>query len=135
MSRLLTELHPLLLNKFKLFDIECKKVEINYIVTCTHRTYAEQDALYAKGRTIPGPIVTNAKAGQSAHNVYNQNIPAACAFDIVVMDAGKPSWDVKDENWHMIGNVGIVVGLEWAGTWSNFREYPHFQLFNWRQYA
>src|SRR5688572_8244426 len=32
------------------------------------RTYAEQDALYAKGRTRPGPKVTNAQGGFSNHN-------------------------------------------------------------------
>ena len=29
------------------------------------RTIAEQDALYAQGRTKPGPIVTKAKGGSS----------------------------------------------------------------------
>lgn len=32
------------------------------------RTFAEQDALYAQGRTKPGKKVTNAKGGQSVHN-------------------------------------------------------------------
>ena len=31
------------------------------------RTYAEQDALYARGRTAPGPKVTNARGGYSNH--------------------------------------------------------------------
>ena len=37
-------------------------------IFCGLRTYAESDALYAQGRTKPGKIVTNAKAGQSYHN-------------------------------------------------------------------
>jgi peptidoglycan LD-endopeptidase CwlK len=41
------------------------------------RTYAEQDALYAQGRTTPGNIVTNARAGYSNHNF-------GIAFDIGV---------------------------------------------------
>jgi len=32
------------------------------------RTSSEQEALYAQGRTTPGHIVTNAKAGESMHN-------------------------------------------------------------------
>jgi hypothetical protein len=36
--------------------------------THTLRTIAEQDALYAQGRTKPGKKVTNAKGGQSYHN-------------------------------------------------------------------
>jgi len=33
-----------------------------------HRTNERQAELYAKGRTEPGPRVTNAKPGQSKHN-------------------------------------------------------------------
>src|SRR5579859_3440231 len=32
------------------------------------RTYEQQDALYAQGRSKPGQIVTKAKGGQSNHN-------------------------------------------------------------------
>ncbi|WP_251139629.1 M15 family metallopeptidase [Exiguobacterium sp. s39] len=32
------------------------------------RSIAEQNVLYAKGRTTPGPIVTQARGGQSNHN-------------------------------------------------------------------
>ena len=39
------------------------------------RTYAEQDALYAQGRTRPGNVVTNARGGYSNHNF-------GIAFDI-----------------------------------------------------
>jgi peptidoglycan L-alanyl-D-glutamate endopeptidase CwlK len=137
MSRLITDLHPLLQDKFALFDIDCKKQNIDYIVTCTHRTYAEQDALYAQGRTVSGAIVTCAKGGDSAHNVYKDaehTIPNACAFDICLMENGKPQWEVG-AGWHALGAAGLIVGLDWAGVWTDFREYPHFQLPNWRQYV
>lgn len=42
------------------------------------RTFAEQDYLYSKGRTISGPRVTNAKGGSSYHNY-------GLAFDIVML--------------------------------------------------
>ena len=71
-------------------------------------------------RTAPGKIVTNAKAGQSFHNFR-------CAVDVVPIVAGKPRWDVKDEVWQKIGALGKAQGLEWAGDWKRFREYPHFQ--------
>nr|WP_295770097.1 M15 family metallopeptidase [Rhodoferax sp.] len=41
------------------------------------RSCAEQDALYAQGRTAPGNKVTNAKSGDSNHNF-------GIAFDIGV---------------------------------------------------
>lgn len=39
-----------------------------YIVSSGLRSMSTQDALYAQGRTAPGPIVTNARAGESPHN-------------------------------------------------------------------
>src|SRR4051812_28460317 len=41
---------------------------INAQIISGTRTYAEQDALYAKGRTTDGPVVTNARSGYSNHN-------------------------------------------------------------------
>ena len=29
--------------------------------------------------------------------------------------------------WKKVGNVGKLVGLEWAGEWKKFKEFPHFQ--------
>lgn len=44
--------------------------ELGYVVKviCGTRSWTEQNELYAKGRTAPGPRVTNAKAGSSWHN-------------------------------------------------------------------
>src|SRR5215471_18388685 len=41
---------------------------IEILVVQGLRTWAEQDALYAQGRTASGQIVTNARGGQSYHN-------------------------------------------------------------------
>ena len=46
----------------------CLKRGHSYHATSGYRTYGEQMALWAKGRTSPGGKVTNAKGGQSAHN-------------------------------------------------------------------
>jgi hypothetical protein len=45
------------------------------------RSFAEQDALYAQGRTKPGKIVTKARGGFSNHNF-------GVAFDIGVFKGG-----------------------------------------------
>ena len=105
------------------------KAGIDFIVTSTYRNDKDQDALYALGRTVKGKIVTNAKAGQSRHNIVGAGgIPAAEAFDIVIMSNGKPDWDVKNPNWKKAGKIGVAVGLDWAGNWKSFVEYPHFEL-------
>ena len=135
-SRKITDLHPLLQERYKAFEIECERQKLDYLVTCTYRSGIEQDQLYAQGRTTFGRIVTCAKAGDSAHNVTTADgKPNACAFDVVIMRDGKPIWDSADKDWHSIGAVGLILGLDWAGVWKTFREYPHFQLTNWRQYC
>ena len=50
-------------------------------IICGTRSYAEQTALYAQGRTAPGPIVTDAPAGYSNHNF-------GIAFDVGILREG-----------------------------------------------
>ena len=61
------------------------------IIVQSLRTFPEQNALYAQGRTKPGPRVTKAKGGQSYHNY-------GLAIDFCLQLKGKDiSWDtVKD---------------------------------------
>ena len=57
----------------------CKAEGINVAISETLRTAAEQDALYAKGRTKPGNIVTNAK-GSSYRSQHQWGIAFAEAI-------------------------------------------------------
>lgn len=84
-----------------------------------YRSPKEQDYLYAQGRTRSGPIITNAKAGQSLHNY-------GVAVDIVFTFNGQPSWD-NSHPWSLLGQVGKDVGFEWGGDWKGFVDRPHFQ--------
>ena len=119
-SRSLDELLPSVRTRVQQFLDSAKAQGIDLLVTSTYRDNASQDALYAQGRTTVGRIVTNAKAGQSWHNYR-------CAVDVVPVVAGKPRWDVKDAVWQEVGRLGKAAGLEWAGDWKRFKEYPHFQ--------
>lgn len=119
-SRSLDDLIPPARVRVQAFLDAAKAAGVDLLVTSTYRDNASQDALYAQGRTKPGKIVTNAKAGQSWHNYR-------CAVDVVPIVAGKPRWDVKDEVWQQVGKLGKAAGLEWAGDWKKFKEYPHFQ--------
>lgn len=100
------------------------------IITCTWRSNEEQEKLYAIGRTIKGRKVTNAKPGQSKHNLVDAKTgkPAAEAFDIAILVAGKLDWNLDSQSWQIAGSIGEKLGLEWAGRWERFREGPHFQL-------
>jgi peptidoglycan L-alanyl-D-glutamate endopeptidase CwlK len=127
MSRSLDELHPEVRRMFDAFAASCFAESLDILVTCTWRSPAEQDRLYAQGRTTPGKIVTNARAGQSSHNFTLNGKPASLAFDIVPLDGGKPIWAVSNPVWQRLGQLGTAAGLEWAGNWKRFREFPHFQ--------
>lgn len=83
------------------------------------RTYAEQDALYAQGRTTPGKIVTHARAGHSNHNF-------GLAFDVGVFEGAK--YLGSSPKYKAVGVLGMDLGLEWGGNWKSFVDEPHFQL-------
>jgi hypothetical protein len=85
------------------------------------RTFAEQDALFAQGRTKPGQVVTRARGGRSNHNYK-------LAADVCPFVNGKPDWNAKPAVWEMIGEEARRAGLEWGGDWKRFTDHPHVQL-------
>jgi peptidoglycan LD-endopeptidase CwlK len=83
------------------------------------RTYEEQNALFAQGRTKAGKIVTNARGGFSNHNF-------GIAFDIGVFDGS--SYIPESPRYKAVGALGTELGLEWGGNWKTIKDEPHFQL-------
>ena len=123
-SRNLSDLLPEVADKCQAHIDACATERIDLLITCTLRDFEQQTALYQQGRTAPGGIVTNARAGDSAHN-YGR------AYDVVPMRNGKPVWgtiaDMDAALWRRVGELGESVGMEWAGRWKTFRELAHFQ--------
>lgn len=144
MSRSIDDLHDDIAPKAHAFLAACARQGIDVLVTCTYRSHEEQADLYAQGRAKPGRIVTYAKPGESKHNFRSSNgTPASKAFDIVPLRHGKAIWgtsgngidtdptddDTDDlELWQRIGDIGEQCGLAWAGRWTKFREFPHFEV-------
>jgi len=118
-SRSLDELVSPAKQRAEAFIAAAKAKGIDLLVTSTYRDHESQTALYNQGRTAPGNIVTRAKAGQSWHN-------HRCALDVVPLVNGKAIWD-DQAIWKQVGEIGKACGLEWAGDWKTFKEYPHFQ--------
>lgn len=91
----------------------CQAEGYDVRIICGTRTYAEQDALYAKR-----PRVTKARGGQSMHNF-------GIAWDIGIF---------RDKEYFgdhaLYAKVGQlqVPSLEWGGTWKSFVDQPHYQL-------
>lgn len=121
MGRLLSELDPKVAGAAERAIAECKSMGLALLVTCTFRTNAEQEALYAQGRSKPGKKVTNARAGQSLHQYR-------VALDLYPMVNGKPDFSGQAPEWHQIAAVFKKHGFEWAFEWKKFKEMPHFQM-------
>ena len=100
-------------------------------VTQGVRTVAEQKALYAQGRTAPGPIVTNADGvfKVSNHQVKSDGFGHAvdCAF---LNDPDTPKSEVFDPAmpWDLYGLMAEKLDLTWGGRWAGLVDLPHVEL-------
>jgi peptidoglycan L-alanyl-D-glutamate endopeptidase CwlK len=114
---------------FRPFIKEAKEIAAShgceYIGISGHRTWAEQDALYAQGRTKPGSIVTNAKGGQSNHN-FGIAMDFGVFKDGKYLDSSNPS--TADKVHKAVGVIASKYGLEWGGEWTSIKDYPHFEV-------
>ena len=120
MSRDKTLLHPELLQIVQEFEKRCKAAGLNVLITETYRTKAEQDALYAKGRTAPGNIVTNCRYPNSPHCW-------GVAFDFCRNVRGR-EYDDSDGFFKKCGEIGKSLGLFWGGDFKSFVDKPHLEL-------
>lgn len=117
-------LHPSMQAKAVDFLAECKKRGLPVKITDTFRTVAEQDALYAQGRTTPGNIVTNCKGTD-----YQSPHMWGVAFDVCRTDnpQGKGAYYDGDGMFAKFGAAGKAVGLYWGGDFKSFEDKPHFE--------
>ncbi len=104
-------------------------------ISQTYRSKEEQDADYAKGRTAPGRIITNAMGGQSPHNCTDADgNPASRAFDFYIYDTDSNAldWDPTDHDWQLAISIGKELGLVSGGDFHSIKDYPHFELPDWK---
>lgn len=115
--------------KFKPFILRAKAVAA--AMGCEYRAISgtrgekEQNALYAKGRTTPGPRVTNARYGYSNHNF-------GIALDFGVFK-GRQYLDGADPPkaaavHRAVGALAAQYGIDWGGEWRRFKDLPHFEV-------
>jgi len=120
LSRDINLLHPRLRRIIPQIIAECKAQGLPVLVTQTLRTKAEQDALYAQGRTKPGKIVTNAWYPNSAHCW-------GVAFDFCRNVKGR-EYEDTDGFFSKVAAIAKPYGLTWGGDWKNFVDRPHLEL-------
>jgi peptidoglycan L-alanyl-D-glutamate endopeptidase CwlK len=120
LDTLLPEVRPLFVQLLDHLQTHFNEKGIIPKFICGTRTFEEQEALFAKGRTAPGPRVTNARGGFSNHN-YG-----------IAVDVGLFTPDGKYlEDTPFYREIGEVVALfpqlEWGGSWKTITDEPHVQ--------
>jgi peptidoglycan L-alanyl-D-glutamate endopeptidase CwlK len=123
-SRKLEDLQPHVEEAAKRWLAACDAAGLEVLVTHTLRTNAEQDELYAQGRTKPGRKVTNAKGGQSFHNY-------GLALDFVPKRGGDLVWGTSGKDmllWMECIELAEKEGFESGARWTGFRDIPHLQI-------
>jgi peptidoglycan LD-endopeptidase CwlK len=105
-----------------------KGQSLTYRIISGTRTYAEQDALFAIGRTVDKgkKKVTNAQGGESNHNF-------GIAWDVGIFDGGKYlTGDTPKEDKEYVKLGALITSkvsvIEWGGNWTTFVDKPHYQL-------
>lgn len=123
----LSKLHPAVRDEAAtiIHDLWSKGIRVR--VTQGLRTWAEQDDLYAQGRTKEGKIVTNARGGFSNHNY-------GLALDFCLLTDKGATWSMTiDTNsdaisdWQQVVKAFTDAGWSWGGAWRTFKDYPHVE--------
>ncbi|MFC7439730.1 M15 family metallopeptidase [Laceyella putida] len=126
----LTGLYPQVAQATEQLIKNCKERGIAIKITEGFRSFEKQDQLYAKGRTVPGEIVTYAEGGESYHNY-------GLAVDFALFDAKRKrlSWDMERDgnkngvsDWEEVAQEAKKLGFDWGGDWSRFKDYPHLEM-------
>lgn len=99
------------------YDALCRRLDSRWQPYSGTRDFDAQTRLYAQGRTLPGGVVTWAKAGESAHNY-------GCATDWTLFDGPKPIWPTRgDAIWkdyiEAVRSVGLKAGVDFGDVDHN----------------
>ena len=91
-------------------------------LTCTYRSQAEQDGLWARGRTEPGRKVT-----WTRHSKHTER--RAVDFALKMPNPWDTKVDIDNDNipdFLEVGQLAETFGLTWGGRWRT-PDYPHVQ--------
>lgn len=127
------QLHPELQKKIVQLQELCAANGIAIGISECVRTVAEQDALYAKGRTAAGSIVTNCK-GSTYSSMHQWGVAFDFYLKVDVDGDGQWTDDIYNDAsglFEKVGKLGQSIGLEWGGAWKSPVDKPHFQLPDW----
>lgn len=119
----------------------------------TRRAFSRTAALFMQGREYDssgviqrvGPIVSNARAGESPHNWglaldckmtvvhpwWDGDIPAKGPFD-TGYDGTTLARPAAMHAWERYGRTIKACGLDWGGLWKSIKDLPHAEMPRWQ---
>lgn len=109
------------------FERQLECCGLRFAITCSYRSPEDQAALYARGRTKPGSIVTLVQPWHSAHQWQ-------LARDYALLRSGGFITDGKDPHWQLFGCLARHNKLVWGGDWKSLRDYGHVEHYCWRDH-
>lgn len=124
----LQDVMPVLADKVRQMAMMLEGEGIRIRVTQALRSWSQQDALYAQGRTAPGSIVTNCRGGHSYHNF---GLAVDCVPALPQQSADEayvPDWNAQHPSWKRMEEIGESLDLDSGAEWRTFPDAPHFQL-------
>ena len=113
---------------------DCWAKKLYVLIYCSARTQDEQEELYKKGRSLPGPKVTNAR-GYPPQSLHIDQGEGARAIDFVPLAENKVGWTAAwddEESYEIAHKIAKATGglrrLDW--------ETPHLEdstVKGWRE--
>lgn len=99
----------------------------DFTVLYGHRTVAEQQELYAQGRTKPGKKVTNL---DGVNKKSKHNYSPSKAVDIAPYPIDWNNIARFEEMATVVKAAAKAIGVEitWGGDWKSMKDYPHFEI-------
>lgn len=130
-ERKLVSVNPIVADATRKLVTNCYNRGVYVCITQGYRSIAEQNALYAQGRTKPGKVVTWAKGGTSYHN-YG----IAIDFALYTPDGKEVVWDERVDydgdkiaDWMEViqeaKKLGFGCGIDWIGRKN---DPPHLEM-------
>lgn len=110
-----------------------KTSPVDFTITDGVRTTPQQQALYAQGRTKPGLIVTNCDGVKSKSSHQPKADGWGYAVDLYPYYNGQVQLNdmvrLRAIAEHILATAKkMKIKIDWGGSWTRFRDYPHFEL-------
>lgn len=119
-------IHP---DMVRLMHEAIKGTPVDFTITDGLRTVEQQKALYAKGRTAAGSIVTNADGVKKKSNHQSGK-----AVDLYPYVNGAIDFNDKGNNFPILAaHIKAVakclgIGVVWGGDFKSILDKPHWEL-------